>query len=377
MRYILLCLAAIACVRPAAAQSLPFSDGKWELQGERTRIETIDGRETIAFENGSAVRRDVRMQDGTIDLDVQLTRRRSFVGMWFRAIDAENHEEVYLRPHKSGLSDAVQYAPVFRGQSAWQLFHGPGGTAAVTFEPGAWTHVRLVVKGSQGALFIGDMTKPAIVMASLARSPAAGYIALSAFAPSNTPGAGPIARYADVKVQQSTEGFEFSSIPPPPATPPGVIRAWEVSAPFLPKDQDLPTLPSDLFETGAQRLAAEPSGLVLLDRFLARPEAGKGRGVAAARVMVRAEQAGLRRFDLGFSDIATVFLNGQPLYRGDAHYSFEPPRQDGVITFDQAALYLPLRAGTNELVVVVSDVFGGWGLQGRFRDMQGLTVEAR
>ena len=34
----------------------------------------------------------------------------------------------------------------------------------------------------------------------------------------------------------------------------------------------------------------------------------------------------------------------------------------------QATLYLPLKKGRNELVLAVSEVFGGWGLMGRLEE---------
>jgi hypothetical protein len=94
-------------------------------------------------------------------------------------------------------------------------------------------------------------------------------------------------------------------------------------------------------------------------------------------VTVRAAEAGRRRIDLGYSDQVTVFLNGRPLYQGDASYSFDTPRREGLIGYDQASLFLPLEKGDNELAVVVSDSFGGWGLMGRFADPSGLAVVAR
>jgi hypothetical protein len=35
-------------------------------------------------------------------------------------------------------------------------------------------------------------------------------------------------------------------------------------------------------------------------------------------------------FDLGFSDVATVFVNGLQVFRGDASYSFDRPRREGI-----------------------------------------------
>ena len=77
--------AVLAVAVPAAAQeTLPFSDGRWELGEKGVRVETVDGRETLAFETGVAARPDVKLQDGTIEMDVQVTRRRSFVYITFR-----------------------------------------------------------------------------------------------------------------------------------------------------------------------------------------------------------------------------------------------------------------------------------------------------
>ena len=40
-------------------------------------------------------------------------------------------------------------------------------------------------------------------------------------------------------------------------------------------------------------------------------------------------------------------------------------------------MWLPLTAGENELAILVSDSFGGWGLMGRFADQAGLEIDPR
>jgi hypothetical protein len=92
---------------------------------------------------------------------------------------------------------------------------------------------------------------------------------------------------------------------------------------------------------------------------------------------VRAAQAGPRAFDLGFSDDALVLVNGKPLFRGEGSYSYDEPRREGLIGYDQARVFLPLVEGDNDLAVVVQDGFGGWGLMGRFPDPSGLVVDAQ
>ncbi|MFW6088995.1 MAG: hypothetical protein ACODAB_04525, partial [Gemmatimonadota bacterium] len=62
------------------------------------------------------------------------------------------------------------------------------------------------------------------------------------------------------------------------------------------------------------------------------------------------------------------------LYSGRYSFSTNFPRRQGLISLDQASLYLPLAPGENVLMVVVSDAFGGWGLMGRIDDRAGLRV---
>lgn len=75
----------------------------------------FDGRETLRMETVTAERCDIRMKDGTIDADVMVTRRRSFVYVNVRMQNENEAEEFYLGPHKSGLPDAAHYSPAYQG----------------------------------------------------------------------------------------------------------------------------------------------------------------------------------------------------------------------------------------------------------------------
>ena len=382
----------IACVlfscataaQTATERPLPFSDKAWELQGERTTVVKEGERQVLQVESGTARRRDVQFENGTIDFDVQLTSRRSFVYVEFRAAGDGELEEVYLRPHKSSLPDAVQYAPVWQGRSSWQLYHGPGATAAPSFEPGAWTHVRVIVEGRRAALFVKDMKKPALVVPHLARDPKAGYIGLRGFLPPDTPGAGPIARFANVVVRPGPVAFDFEAAlaaaavasPEAPGQSVTLVRSWAVSRSFVPETADVSVLPATAVTGEFKTLDAEPGGLLELHRHVPVPKNSRVTA-AVARVRIHAAVARTYAFDLGFSDIATVFLNGRPIFRGDGTYTVDRPRREGLIGYDQARLYLPLVSGENDLSILVSDVFGGWGIMGRFLGAPGLTIEAR
>lgn len=382
--FTVLFVAAITVTLPVHQQrpdgQLAFDKG-WTLEGDRTRIVREGGQDVLHVETGFAHRRDITLQDGTIDFDVRLTTRRSFVYVHFRVQGDGEREEFYLRPHKSGLPDAVQYAPVWQGRSAWQLHHGSGGTAAVPFAFDRWTRVRVVVQGRRAALFVDDMTTPALLVAQLSRETGAGSVSLGGFLPANVPGNGPIATFANVKVRSGDVPFDFDAAiarAPAPSTSTesaAVVREWAVSPGFVPKD-GADVVPPTSDAGGFQIVPAEPGGLVQLDRHV--KVLANSRVIAAfARVQVDTPRAGRFAFDLGFSDIATVFVNGDPVYRGDASYSFDQPRREGLIGFDQARLYLPLKAGRNEVAILVSDSFGGWGLMGRFIGSPGVSVTAR
>jgi len=316
----------------------------------------------------------VRLEDGTIEFDVAVSARRTFVGVHFRAASPEVWEDIYIRPHKSGLNDAIQYAPAFAGgRSAWQLFHGPGETAAARFPVDTWLHVKLVVQARRAALFVGRADAAAMVVPRLALAPATGFIGFWASEPGQAPGATVAGAIANVVVRPGVVDFAFPP-PPPLETPPGLVTVWGVSTALTPPgDGPVLDLPSAKAAGPWRRAEAEPSGLVPFDRFVALP-ANASRVSALAKLVIAADRARSVPFRFGFSDDVTVFLNGRRLYSGVDGYSFNFPRRDGLITLDEHTLYLPLDAGDNELVLAVSDVFGGWGLMGQLPERAGLTV---
>ena len=59
-----------------------------------------------------------------------------------------------------------------------------------------------------------------------------------------------------------------------------------------------------------------------------------------------------------------VFLNGERLFRGSDGYRSRDYRFLGSIGWYDT-VYLPLDEGENELLVAVSEDFGGWGIQAR------------
>jgi hypothetical protein len=371
-----LALAALAQAPSGAASSaraIPLDAG-WELTGQLARIEQHRGVQAIRLRNGSAVRRDVALQDGTIEFDVELTPHRSFVYLTFRMEADEEYEEIYFRPHKTSLPDAVQYSPVWRGVSNWQLYHGAWGTARVPLPHDRWMHVRLVVQGRRAALFTGVGNQPDLII-RLGREPAPGYLGFGSFTPAGgAPEGIPVGSFANLVVQPGHVPFAF---PPEPrdSLPPGTITRWQLSSPFPAELEPITTLPSGML-AGQERwrsFPVEPNGVLVVDRHLQRPRNVSG---LVARLVLRASATGPQRLYLGYSDLVTVFLRGRPVFAGDARYSFDRPRQEGLIGTGQATIWLPLERGDNEVHLALTDGFGGWGLTARLDPADGARLVA-
>ena len=263
----------------------------------------------------------------------------------------------FVRPHQVGNPDAVQYTPVIHGISSWQLYHGPGFWAPVVFPIEAWFTIRVAFSGSRADVHVDDLVSPVLQVRELKRPPGPGGIGLLVGGPGLR-----VARFA-----YSAERPALRELPPPDHAPrPGVIRGWDVSDPFPETEvADVTRLPLEIGAGRAwTRLVAEPSGLLDLSRAHGVRD---GYNTVLARTTVHAPAAQVVALEIGFSDRAVVFLNGQALFRGDNSYRSRDYRFLGSIGFWDT-VYLPLREGDNELVIAVSEDLGGWGVQARFAD---------
>src|SRR5678810_1004746 len=107
LRWMLLfCLAAST----VSAEQIPPDSPRWELQGQAKVVE-YQGRQSLYLDGGGAGLKDFELRDGVIDVDVATPAARGFFGIQFR-LQKVNGEWVYLRQHKSGAPDAMQYTPV-------------------------------------------------------------------------------------------------------------------------------------------------------------------------------------------------------------------------------------------------------------------------
>lgn len=356
----LLATGGAAVASGQAAGDIPFGTA-WSLSGD-ARVVDSGGVPVLELGTGVAVAPEVELEDGTIAVEVQLTSHRSFVYVRFRDGGDGNWEEIYLRPHKSHLPDAMQYTPVINGVSQWQIFHGDEGTAAVGLPAEQWIPLRLELSGRKLAVFVDDRAEPAMVIARMVHAPRAGRISLRCFIPAGSEA--PFgARYRRLRVLPGRTSFDFGSLPPAAPADSRMVSGWQASPVFAIEQKLYSELP-EVDESAWRAVANEPDGKLLLDR-LPHPEGVRAYG-AVLRLRIDAAAPEIRSLDLGFSDAVSVFLNGRPLVGLDQTYRYDRPRVQGVMGLHQSRLYLPLEQGSNELRLVVTESFGGWGLIARW-----------
>lgn len=378
-RFGLLCALAVL-VEPALCSQTPETlavaadSPRWELQGEARAIDYL-GRKCLSLNGGAAVLSDFELRDGVIDVDVATAAARGFFGIQFRiAASGGDAEWVYLRQHKSGLSDAMQYTPVLHTGLNWQLYSGPGFTGAVEIPKDAWFHLRLVVVGAQARLFVHDMETPALVIDDLKSGIERGQVALAVLTGATC--------FANFTVRATADAAWERHLPP---MPPGALVRWSLSPAFdaLERNFERPLSPAEASAIVWQDVEAEPPGLVVINRFRDSPhprvsfatdfskrlDPQPGMKVVYARTRIESDREQVKKLQLGYSDDVSLFLNGRILFRGRSAQNFRDPLFLGIVSPEDDAVYLPLVKGTNELVLAVSELGGGWGFITRLMDI--------
>jgi hypothetical protein len=377
-RHLALCALALALESTAESQAprtlaVPADSPRWNLQGQAKAAE-YQGRKCLLLEGGAAVVNDFEIRDGIIDVDVATPASRGFFGIQFRiAKDDTNAEWVYLRQHKSGLPDAMQYTPVLNTGLNWQIYNGPGFTGAVDIPRDVWFHLRLEVVGAQAKLYVKDMDKPVLVMNDLKSGVQKGQVALAVLTGATY--------FSNFEIRTTPDAVWQRRLPP---MPPGTLARWSLSPSYEALDRNLERslLPAESDVIRWQDVEAEPPGFIVINRYRESPhpkvsfandfskrlEPQPGTKVVYARTSIESDRDQVKKLYLGYSDEVSVFLNGKILFRGRSAQNFRDPGFLGIINPENDAVYLPLKKGRNELMLAVSELGGGWGFICRLAD---------
>jgi hypothetical protein len=361
---------------PVAGQqtlAVPADSARWDLQGEAKAAE-YQGHKALLLDGGAALLKDLEMRDSVIDVDVATSAKRGFFGIQFRLDgDGSNGEEVYLRQHKSGLPDAMQYTPILNTGRNWQIYNGPGFTGAVDIPKDVWFHLRLEIVGAQAKLYVQDMDKPALVMNDLKSGLQKGQVALFDLIGATY--------FSNFEIRMTPDAPWERHLPPMPS---GTLTKWSLSPSYdaLGRNLERPLSSAESDAIHWQDVEAEPPGFVVLYRYREAPhpmvtfqgdfskrlEPQPGMKVLYARSTIESDRDQVKKLELGYSDDVSVFLNGKILYRGRSAQGFRDPGFLGIINLENDAVYLPLKKGSNELMLALSELGGGWGFICRLAD---------
>jgi hypothetical protein len=310
-------------------------------------------------------------------LSTWTSRRRQAAasfGIQFRiANDGANAEWIYLRQHKSGLPDALQYTPVLNTGLNWQIYNGPGFTGAMDIPKDVWFHLRLEVVGAQAKLYVNDLDKPALVMDDLKSGVQKGQVALAVLTGATY--------FANFAIQLTPDAAWERRLPPRAS---GTLTKWSLSPAFdaLERNLEKPVPASESEAMRWQDVEAEPPGLVVINRYRESPhprvsfandfskrlDPQPGMKVVYARTRIDSDRDQVKKLYIGYSDDVSVFLNGQILFRGRSAQNFRDPGFLGIVNAENDAVYLPLKKGSNDLMLAVSELGGGWGFACRLAD---------
>jgi len=159
--------------------------------------------------------------------------------------------------------------------------------------------------------------------------------------------------------------------------PSGTLTKWSLSPSYdaLERNLERPLQPAENEGIRWQEVDAEPPGFVVIYRFREAPhprvsfandfskrlEPQPGMKVVYARTNIDSDRDQIKKLYIGYSDDVSVFLNGRILFRGRSSQNFRDPGFLGIVNPENDAVYLPLKKGSNELMLAVSELGGGWG----------------
>jgi hypothetical protein len=135
---------------------------------------------------------NIRLHNGTIDIDVSGTPApgapadaRGFIGVAFRVKSERRFEIIYIRPTNSHADDQLRknHTTQYSSEPDWPWDRlrkeSPGVYESwADMQPGQWTHMKVVVQGTDAALYINHAQNPCLIVHNLKLGDAEGSIGL-------------------------------------------------------------------------------------------------------------------------------------------------------------------------------------------------------
>lgn len=373
MNKFLLCLSALLAPAAAIAQDAPksvsYGGHQWRVTARSAGVEQYLGRDTLALSGGRLWLDDVDFSDGVIEFDVAYEERQGFIGPIWRAENDRHFEEIYFRSHLSGKPDAVQYTPVENGNSAWQIFSDENALAAIDQKFGDWNHVKVVVKDDKADFYFNSNT-PQLHIPDLKTDIGTGGVGLRV-----SGRGGMTAYFSNFAIRPlATDDEIIGEAKEPHEIPEGLLTAWKISSVF---SEDIVvkklTLPKDATNALTwTMLDVETNGIANISKTTSRLT--DGGSTVFVRANIHSDRKQMKELRFGYSDRVRIYLNGKRVYSGDAGWTVRDYRFLGTVGFFDSA-GLDLERGDNDLMIAISETFGGWAWAGAIEDQSGITIE--
>jgi hypothetical protein len=231
---------------------------------------------------------EIHLSQGQIEVDIS-SEGTAYPGIAFRILDTLNFELAYAQPHTSGMWDALQYDPVFHGSNTWQMYHGSGAQQNADIPEKDWFRLRVGFQDQRAAIQIGEQ-EPLFVN-SLAHPHKSGLVGLWTYLP---------AYFSNLVIKDDPpelpQDSNLSGIEKPAS---GIVTEW--------------------FLDGFGRVAAEPNGILNLNRFLPF-------SIDEVQLIRHIEMPkdGNVTFRIGFSDDLVLLVDDEEIFGGENLYKSSP-----------------------------------------------------
>jgi hypothetical protein len=195
-----LSIVTIALASPMGANRVPLSDlSQIEFKNGTGEVTTYHGSAALKMtgikntQGGAlAILKKARFRNGVIDVDVSGAPAkdadadaRGFIGVAFRVQSAARFEIIYLRPTNARSDDQSRrnHTTQYSSEPDWPWDRlrkeSPGiYESYVDMLPGEWTHMRIVVQGTDASLYVGKAEQPCLIVHDLKLGEIEGQVAL-------------------------------------------------------------------------------------------------------------------------------------------------------------------------------------------------------
>lgn len=333
--------------------SVPFTSEYWKSYGKTIfDFEQFEGRETLKL-NGKVLVKGISVEDGIVEVDVYAHSKRSFAGIVFRK-NEHNMEDVYMRMHKSNQPDAIQYTPIYHGESSWQLYRE--FQANVPLKQIGWNNLKIAFSGSASIVYLNG-TK-VMTVDKLRTDQSLGEIGLFSLGEN---------RFSNFKYNKQKQPIATEKKEVPSDVDPNIIMEWSVSEAQIYNGETLN--PENFSKLDYKKVSTEPSGLLPVSKHIKRLSYGSFEEneevYTVATYTTNEVLKGFKKFSFDYSDKILVYLNGNLIFEGNNAFRSKGDQFQGHLSVHANTLNLPLKKGKNVIHCVVIDKANGWGLMGK------------